>query len=78
MCQIVSHMEKIERLQNIDSEFIEAIDYWNGSLYVKLDGKIYRYDYIDQEVYLSFQEANSKGRFYLNNIKGKYKSTKLN
>ncbi|MDD2239584.1 MAG: KTSC domain-containing protein [Kiritimatiellae bacterium] len=67
-------------LQPIDSSAIKALGYDDASqtLFVQMLStmEIYAYQDVPSEVYDSFMDAKSKGRFYAEKIKGKYTSEK--
>jgi len=75
---LIEYLNKLEKSQKLNSSCVRAIDYWSGCLYVKLKGGyMYRYDSVAEEVYYNFLLARSKGRFYLKNIRGQYRSTRI-
>jgi YD repeat-containing protein len=60
------------QLLDVDSAFIQAIryDYDEETLYVSMKGVEYTYDGINLDIAKAFFNAESKGRFYMQHIKG--------
>lgn len=65
----------IELLENVNSSMLEQVTYDNETkrlVVVFKNSKEYFYDNVPTEVWKQFQESESKGKFYTQNIKGKY------
>lgn len=63
----------------IDSSVLDSVGYDEFSERLVLCFKsniIYEYQNVPKEVYLRFMGSDSKGRFYIRNIKGKYENRK--
>jgi len=62
----------------VESTVIEAIKYENNLLIVYfLGGQIYVYSGVSNSVYEGFLEAESKGRYFRQNVMGRYQSTRV-
>jgi hypothetical protein len=59
--------------KEVESSNIASIGYDPPTLEVEFHhGGVYTYEGVPQEVYENFMAAPSKGRFFAENIKGKY------
>ncbi|MBQ6627966.1 MAG: KTSC domain-containing protein [Methanobrevibacter sp.] len=65
-------------LKEVVSSNITNVGYENDTLFVKYkSGATYKYKNFPQELYESFLEAESKGRFMNTEVKGKYEYEKI-
>lgn len=56
-------------MQNVKSSIIDQVGLENGVLTVKLhSGKTYQWDNVTQDLFQSFVESDSPGRFFNKNI----------
>lgn len=62
----------------VESSNVVAIGYDDNTLYVKYSSGMYKYDNVPKEVAEKLFNADSKGRFMNDYIKGSYNCTKLN
>ena len=64
--------------QYVSSSNVEVVGHHRGKLYVKfLNGSAYAYDNVPLPVYLDLVAAESVGKHFCANIKGKYNFSKL-
>lgn len=61
----------------VQSSNIISIGYDDNNLYVNYKSGTYKYENVDKSVYESLMNAESKGRFMNENIKGKYNYTRV-
>lgn len=62
----------------VESSNIDAIGFENNILIVRfMSGSVYSYSNVEPEVYESFLNSESKGKFLHQHIKGKYEYCKL-
>ncbi len=62
----------------VESSTVNAISYKNNILFVRFNnGGVYMYEGISEELYESFKNSESKGKFLNENIKNKYECSKL-
>lgn len=62
----------------VSSSNVEAVGWENGTLEVSfLNGSIYQYSGVPQDVYLGMLSAESVGKFLHQNVKGIYPYTKV-
>ena len=63
-------------MESVESSFIESVGYdvETQTMVVKMANSldVYTYENVPQSVYDDFMAADSKGRFYVENIKGQY------
>lgn len=61
-------------MQPVKSGWIDAIGYDSETrqLVVRMRGKDYTHTEVPSDVADAFSKSESKGRFYINNIKGKF------
>lgn len=65
-------------LREVLSSNIRKVGYDEGDLIVEyLSGTKYKYKKVPKEIYEAMLEADSKGRFMNNSIKGKYEYEKI-
>ena len=60
-----------------ESSNVVAIGYGDNTLYVKYSSGMYKYDNVPKEVAEKLLNADSKGRFMNDYIKGNYNCTKV-
>jgi hypothetical protein len=76
--KVAESIEEIEvNMIDVESSVINAIGYDRdeNELYVQFDSNsefVYRYTGVGQDIFIDFLNANSKGTFYSENIRGKY------
>lgn len=57
----------------VESSNVAAVGYDNGALFVEFHGSgTYRYDKVPRELYDEFLAAESAGRFFAANVRGKF------
>ena len=62
----------------VESSTVNAISYQNNILFVRFNnGGVQMYEGISEELYESFKNSESKGKFLNENIKNKYECSKL-
>ena len=65
-------------MQKVNSSAIEKIGYQNNELFIKfITGKMYIYNGVPTNIYNKFINAESKGKFFINNIKDRYNYQKV-
>ena len=70
-------MNKLQR-QKVESSNIRSIGYENKTLEIEFhSGGTYRYNEVGEEVYKSFLEAESKGKYFHQYIKGVFECEKM-
>lgn len=63
----------------LESSNLDCADYAGGSLYLRFkSGIVYRYDDVGPTVLKDLFTAESAGKFFHHNIKGRYNFTRLN
>lgn len=63
---------------DVESSNLAAVAYANEELFVRFKNKnVFRYDRVPQEVYDGLINADSKGSYFAQNIKGKYASNQV-
>lgn len=63
----------IPPLTPVTSSNVKAIGYDNGTLFVEFHGSgTYRYEKVPRELYDDFLAAESAGRFFAANVRGKF------
>ena len=62
----------------VESSNVVAVGYSDNTLYVKYSSGMYKYDNVPKDVAEKLLNADSKGRFMNDYIKGSYTCTKLN
>jgi hypothetical protein len=61
-------------MTHVTSTAIRAVGYDDGTLRVEFhSGKIYDHPNVPYSVYAGLMEATSKGRYYSNHIRGRYR-----
>lgn len=66
-------MMKIPALTPVTSSNVKAIGYDDGALFVEFHGSgTYRYDKVPRQVFDDFLAAESAGRFFAANVRGKF------
>ena len=81
----VTSKPRMSDMIQVDSSAIDAIgftlyndDSGNGDLDIELkQGKVYRYSDVPKGVFTALRMANSVGQYYTKNIKGQYKSIRI-
>ena len=66
------------KMTPVETYNVVAIGYGDNTLYVKYSSGMYKYDNVPKEVAEKLFNADSKGRFMNDYIKGSYNCTKLN
>jgi hypothetical protein len=62
----------------VESSLITHVAYEGTTLYARFKGgNEYAYDAVPQQVYDEFMQAESKGKFFMRNIKGKFADRKI-
>lgn len=63
----------------VNSNTINSIGYnlQTNTLYVSFDNGTYRYNNVPQQEYINLMNASSKGEYHKENIKWKYKYSKV-
>jgi len=65
-------------VQNFDSSLIKSIAYESRVLTVLFtNGKMYAYDKVPKRVFEDFCSAQSKGKYFNENIRGEYDSEEI-
>lgn len=64
-------------LSPVNSSNVKAVGYFGTSLYVRYSNATYEYENVPQKIYLDLMNAESKGRFLCENVKGKFAYKKL-
>lgn len=65
-------------LTKVNSSLIDAIAYENGVLIIKFNAEtVYAYSGVPVRVYSNLLDADSKGRYFLQNIKDVYTFCKI-
>lgn len=65
---------------NVSSSNIASVGYDEASSTLEIEfvgGGLYQYDDVSKEVYEEFLNADSKGKFFAQNIKGSYRYRKI-
>lgn len=66
-------MSAAPTLTPVTSSNVKAIGYDNGALFVEFHGSgTYRYDKVPRELFDEFLAAESAGRFFAANVRGKF------
>lgn len=60
----------------VESSNVREIGYENGTLYVVYSAGTYMYHNVPEELFEGLKNADSKGRFMNENIKGRYTYSK--
>jgi hypothetical protein len=74
-----NHIKKVAmsyyvEMIRVNSSFIRAIGYDGSTLYVEFDtGETYPHPGVPYSIYREFMDASSKGTYYNQHIRGKYK-----
>ncbi len=66
--------------QSIDSSSIRSLGYDPKKKILEIEfqsGEVYDYFEVPEEVHKEFIEADSRGRYFMSNIRGRYVSQKL-
>ena len=67
------------KLKNCESSCLKGYGYENGTLNVVFNsGTTYRYDNVPQSIYEGLENADSKGKYFMSNIRNLYKGVRLN
>lgn len=62
----------------ITSSAISDLSYQDKTLYVRFNsGAVYLYFNVQQAVYKDFLQAESKGRYFMSTIRGRYRYQKM-
>ena len=70
-------MTQVKDKVQINSSVIEAIKYAGTTLFVYFkQGQVYAYSCVPQAIFDAFKEAHSKGRYFRDNIVGRYLYTR--
>ena len=64
--------------QKVKSSTIDRIAWENGNLYVRfLNSSLYVFYNVPESIFVEFQNADSKGNFFHQNIRNSYEYNKL-
>lgn len=64
--------------KEIVSSNIQTLGYRRGSLYIKFNsGHVYRYDQVSYKVFRGLSEAESVGKMFHADVRGRYRGQKL-
>lgn len=71
-------MGELKKMIRVQSSDVHSIGYECGTLYVRfLNGGLYAYDGVPEDVFEAFLNAPSKGKFVHQRLKGRYRYRKL-
>ena len=66
------------RLEKVESSVISSVAYDNNTLIIKfVSGGIYAYSGVPFNIYDNFLKAESKGKYFLSDIKDRYNYIRL-
>lgn len=64
--------------KKVNSSMLEGYNYQDGNFYAKFkNGNVYKYEGVSQQIVENLDAAESKGRYFINNIKLYHNGVKI-